>query len=192
MKHRRLDPALALAMLGSAGIGLTNQAKADTGGTVTITGTVAPVLSLHLSTDHISFGTVDILGTKSGTYNILGVCPLGNGARYISKDYTATVVSSTNFDLKLDSSSSVADLTVLGPYVEVGFQPYGDCDHRGADQLSYILANLGLDGKWLVHHGNPTLGYVATSFLTLAVTTGGLPDGTSLSTQLIYSVEATS
>jgi len=97
MKNRLLSFALSVAMIASvAGFALSAQAAGPVQSTVTITGTVADVLTLTVSPTTFSFGTgLNFLGANA-TY---GNCPQANGARYLGPNVVTTVQSNHSYDL---------------------------------------------------------------------------------------------
>jgi hypothetical protein len=94
VKRRLFSVALMAALLMSLGLASTSRAADDS---VTVTGSVADVLTLTLNYESVTFGTdLNFLGQNAA----VGACDLSPGARYLSPNVTATVQSNKAFDIE--------------------------------------------------------------------------------------------
>jgi len=197
-KRRVLGLALALALIASAGVGLFQPTSADNSGTITVTASISTVLTLTLNTGEVRFGDgLDFLGDPGNHSNTgRGACQIANGARYVSQDIVATVVSSTSYDLSVRSDGSTASLNSFNTfqdYARIGSGGFTDCATTdSAFTLHHIWFDLvgpGPDQNWhFAPNQSGTAGRQHIQYYTLDVVING-PVGL-YTTGVVYEVQA--
>ncbi|HQY32061.1 MAG TPA: hypothetical protein PK691_12260, partial [Thermomicrobiales bacterium] len=160
----------ALALVGSAGIGLSNSASAADSGTISVSGTVATYLSLTLNRSAINFGdALTFTGQTGANSNAVAVCmdPLDTGivgARFVGPNVVATVISSKGYTMGRGILPPALIPSILNTNGWVGAGAFVSCSSpnaTGPSSIPAVMANPVLGSSAL---GTPLAGTSYTEF----------------------------